>query len=240
MGIGADYTEFTINSGGTINIMSPSVVITSGYITGPEMGHFAVDVHEVGSVSIVNTSGYYIAVHEIGVDRTEFTVNSGGTISIMSPTFISGHIGGHFATDVHEIGSVPVIGNQGLPFRQGSSGTLFVIDQIFQAVEVAFLHDTSQPAANTNIFTSGIISDISPVDFRIQIIMSNSGNFSVVITNGGNSQIGLLNNGTALTAGVLYTFDILVHKGDTINFQYSSTGGTIRTLRIQEIDASSY
>lgn len=194
----ADYTEFFINSGGTISLKSPTIVIVSGYITGPEMGHFAVDVHEVGSpiVNVVNISGSCICTTPIG--------------------------------------------NQGLPFRQASAGSLYVIDLDFRAAEVAFLHDESQPAINTNILSSDITPIATPVDFRVQIIMSNAGNFSVVITNSGDSQVGLLNTGIALVAGVLYTFDILVHDGDSINFQYSNTGGIIQTLRVQEINASAY
>lgn len=173
---------------------------------------------------------------------------------------------GRFAINVHEVGTIPItivsgqviqvtnidgecicttpIGDHGLPFKQTSDGSLFTINLDFEAVEKALLQDEPQPPANTNILPNDITPDFPPADFKLQIIMSNSGNFSVVITNGGDSQVGLLNAnspvGITLIPGALYTFDVLVHKGDSINFQYDNTGGTIQTLRVQEIDASSY
>ena len=42
-----------------------------------------------------------------------------------------------------------------------------------------------------------------------------------------------LNGGVALVANCAYLFDLLVHEGDTINFQTSVTGNV--TLRVQEI-----
>lgn len=146
------------------------------------------------------------------------------------------YVTGHFAVNVHEIGSIPI--------TNVSGQVIEVVDLDFQAVEKAFMHDEPQPAANTNILVSDITPDFPPTDFRVQTIMSNSGNFSVVITNGGDSQIGLLNAnspvGVTLMAGALYTFDVLVHDGDQVNFRYNNTGGTIQTLRVQEIDSSSY
>lgn len=185
--MGADYTEFTINSGGTTSLMG---LVDTG------IGHFALDVHEVGSVSIVNTSGYYIAVHEIGT--------------------------------VHVALTEPIE----------------VVNLDLEAIEQVSLQDFPQPAANTNILSSNLVPSFPPADFRIQTIMSNSGNLSVVMTRGGNSQVGLLNAnspvGVTLIPGALYTFDVLVNTNDSINIRYSNTGGTIRTLRIQEIDASAY
>lgn len=146
------------------------------------------------------------------------------------------YIIGHFAINVHEVLPISV--------TNVSWQAVEVVDLNFQAVEKAFLHDSPQPIANTNILAADIIPDLPPTDFRTQVIMSNSGNFSVVITNGGDSQTGLLNAnspvGITLIPGALYTFDVLVHDGDSINFRYSSSGGTIKTLRVQEIDASAY
>jgi hypothetical protein len=183
--MGADYSEFTIHSGGTISLMG---------LTDTGNGHFALDTHEVGSVSIVNTSGYYIAVHEIG------------TVHVAEP--------------------------------------IEVVDLDLEAIGKVSLQNFPQPAANTNILSNNLVPSFSPADFRIQTIMSNSGNLSVVMIRGGNSQVGLLNVnspiGITLIPGALYTFDVLVNTSDSINLRYSNTGGTIRTLRIQELDASAY
>lgn len=97
------------------------------------------------------------------------------------------------------------------------------------------IHNTAQPAANTNImpadsFTNDIVSM-----FVLGIAMSSAGILSVMITNGGNTQSVTLNGGAALTAGALHIFKILVDIDDEINFQYSVTGGTIQILRLQEI-----
>jgi hypothetical protein len=48
----------------------------------------------------------------------------------------------------------------------------------------------------------------------------------------------LLNGGVGLNESVEYTFDVQVYAGDTINLEYSTTGGTVMILRIAEIDAA--
>lgn len=139
---------------------------------------------------------------------------------------------GKFAIDVNQILPINITNISGQ--------CLCVSDSSLIAKEIVTVQNFPQVAANTNIFFSDLNPIITPVDFRVQIIMSNSGVFSVVITNGGNSQVGSLNGGVALTAGALYIFDILINKGDTINFRYSNTGGNIQVLRVQELDAGTY
>ena len=116
-----------------------------------------------------------------------------------------------------------------------------------QAIGKFFIQNQPQPAAGTNIFSTNIVPSNPPADFRVQVIMSNAGTFSVVITHAGIFQppiVGLLNGGVALVADVLYIFDVLVYPiispGDGINFRYSNTGGTILSIQVQEIDASTY
>jgi hypothetical protein len=41
-----------------------------------------------------------------------------------------------------------------------------------------------------------------------------------------------------LIANGLYLFNLVVHPGDTVNFRYSTTGGNIQILRVDEIDAT--
>ncbi|GAI40187.1 unnamed protein product, partial [marine sediment metagenome] len=43
-----------------------------------------------------------------------------------------------------------------------------------------------------------------------------------------------LNSAGNLTADAVYIFDILVHSGDTVNFQHSA-GASLKVLRVQEI-----
>ena len=103
-------------------------------------------------------------------------------------------------------------------------------------IQKANVHNTAQPAANTNILTSIVLTN-APAIIRAEVAMSNAGNFSAVITKGGNSQVVTLNavSGPALVAGALYIFDVVALFGDTVNFQYSVTGGTIQILRVYEI-----
>lgn len=149
------------------------------------------------------------------------------------------YVQGAFAINVHEVLPIDTISVTNI------SGQIILVRNLdFEAIEKGFAHNHPQVAANTNIFSTNIVPSYPPTNFRVQVIMSNTGIFSVVITNNGNSQVGLLNGGTALVAGALYIFDVLVYSivipGDGINFRYSSTGGVIRTIQVQEIDASSY
>lgn len=115
----------------------------------------------------------------------------------------------------------------------------------FNPIDKASLTNQLQPAANTDILTAllgaPLTPTVTPTTFRITVAMSNGGNFSASIVNGVNpAQVVLFNvvPGPALIAGSLYTFDLLVHAGDIVDFRYSSTGGTIQILRVQEIDAA--
>lgn len=137
---------------------------------------------------------------------------------------------GHFAWYVTPIGAGGAVASVTILASSGS---------VFTPIQKALLHNQAQPAANTNIFGVDLVPTNTPCNFRVQIMMSNGGNFSAVITNGGNSQVGILDaTGGPLMGGFLYAFDILVHVGDSINFQYDNTGGIIRVMRVQEIDAS--
>lgn len=99
-------------------------------------------------------------------------------------------------------------------------------------IEVAYIQNEVQPTANTDILAVDIEPINIPCTFKIQILMSNAGNFSAQIWNGADAQVGILG---VLTAGTIHIFDLLVHLGDEINFRYSVTGGTIQILRVQEI-----
>lgn len=96
--------------------------------------------------------------------------------------------------------------------------------------------------ANTNWLGADLVPVNTPTTFRIMVSVSIGGNFSAVITNGGNTQTLLFNAiaGPALVAGALYTFEMLVAAGDTVNFRYSAAapGATIQKLIVEEVDAA--
>lgn len=110
----------------------------------------------------------------------------------------------------------------------------------FSPTSLAAIQNVAQPAAGLPIFATGLVPINTPTTFRVMVAMSNIGNFSVIITNGINTQTLLLNAaaGPALAANSLYTFDIIVDTGDSVNFSYSVGGGTVEILRVLEIDAT--
>lgn len=129
---------------------------------------------------------------------------------------------------------------QGLPYRI----TEYDIENVSQTsiipIEKANLQNVPLPAANTNWLSSDIIPTRTPTTFRIQVAISISGDFSAVITKSGNNQVVTFNivPGPTLIANGIYIFDLLVHSGDSINFRFSEDNGSIKILRVQEIDAS--
>lgn len=110
----------------------------------------------------------------------------------------------------------------------------------FSPSSLVSVQNVAQPIAGFPILAADLVPINAPTTFRIMVAMSNVGNFSVIITNGGFTQSLLLNavGGPALAADSLYTFDILISTGDSVNFAYSNTGGTVQLLRVQEIDAA--
>lgn len=110
----------------------------------------------------------------------------------------------------------------------------------FSPTPLSTLQNVAQPAALVPILATALVPVNTPTLFRVMVAMSNIGNLNAIITNGGNTQTVLLNaaGGPALAATGLYTFDILINAGDSVNFSYTNTGGFIQILRVQEIDAA--
>ncbi|TAL40394.1 MAG: hypothetical protein EPN89_19970 [Methylovulum sp.] len=108
-------------------------------------------------------------------------------------------------------------------------------------IEKANLHNQALPAANTNWLATDISPTNTPTTLMIEVAVSVAGSFRAVVTKGGNAQTVTFNvvSGPALVAGGVYIFDLLVHSGDSVNFTYSVTGGTIQILRVQELDSAS-
>jgi hypothetical protein len=131
----------------------------------------------------------------------------------------------------------------GLPYRV-SEYRISTISEISNTpIEKANIHNQALPAANTNWLTTNIVPTNSPTTFMVEVAVSIAGNFSAVVTKAGNSQVVTFNvvPGPALVAGGLYIFNVLVHSGDSVNFQYSTTGvgAIIQLLRVQELDSAS-
>lgn len=102
-------------------------------------------------------------------------------------------------------------------------------------IQKAFIHNQELPAVGNNFLGTDITPTNTPTMFRIMVGISITGVLSTAITNGGDTQVLSFNSGVALGVDNLNIFEILVHSGDTINFRFSTTVGTIRILRVQEI-----
>lgn len=128
----------------------------------------------------------------------------------------------------------------GLPYRV----TEYLIQSVSQTslipIELANIHDEPLPSTGEDWLGTDITPLISPTTFRIEVAVSKAGIFSAAVTKDGDTQVVDFNvtSGPALIADGVYVFELLVHNGDSVNFRYSVDGGTIRILRIQEIDAS--
>jgi hypothetical protein len=108
----------------------------------------------------------------------------------------------------------------------------------FTPKEKAVIHDQAMPAANTNILGADITPTNSPTTFRTMVSISVAAKFSATITRAATTKTSKFNGGADLVTDTLFIFDMLVHSGDSINFQFSATGGTLNDLRVQEIDAA--
>lgn len=77
----------------------------------------------------------------------------------------------------------------------------------------------------------------APCIFRINIVLSTSGVFSVQRTmpTSSTAVVGNLNQGVALAANAEYMFDILVDEGESIDFQ-TTVSATILKLSVVEKD----
>ena len=95
------------------------------------------------------------------------------------------------------------------------------------------------PGATTDILSSDITPSFAPSTFRIMVSVDAACKFGAAIYVTANTTTYLLyfNGGTDLVADCLYMFDMLVHEGDTVNFQLDS-GEDVNLLRVQEIPSS--
>lgn len=100
----------------------------------------------------------------------------------------------------------------------------------------ADVHNSALPAAEANLLGTALTPIYNYSTFNIQVAVSIAGILRVTITRSGNTQTVNLNvvAGPSLVADALYQFKMMATIGDTINFKYSTTGGTIKILKIVE------
>lgn len=128
----------------------------------------------------------------------------------------------------------------GLKYRISEYLLMGVSQTSLTPFELLSLQDEHLPDAGDNWLPEDLVPLNFPTTIRIQVAVSVKGIFSAAITNRGNTEVVDLNvtSGPELIKDGLYIFELLVHRGDTINFRYSEDGGKIMILRIQEIDSA--
>ena len=105
-----------------------------------------------------------------------------------------------------------------------------------EPIELANEHNLAV-IADTDILSAALTPLNYPTLFRVLVAFSVAGIFRAMITKGGNTQTTLFNAGNNLVVGALYIFDLLIHEGGSVNFQYS-VNATLQILRVQEVDAA--
>ena len=102
----------------------------------------------------------------------------------------------------------------------------------------AFIQAKTLPSVNSIWLKHDIRPTHTPSAIRTTVGVSIPGVLSVRIKHKENRQYLALNKGVGLSATSIYIFEFMVHHGDSINYLYSTTGGTIQVLRVEEIDSS--
>ena len=126
---------------------------------------------------------------------------------------------------------------EGVKVRQGDRWALRQgLKTQFTPIEKANQHNVSV-TADINILSSDLTPANTPCLFRIMVCLDTAGVFSAKITKSDDSQTVKLNSASNLTADALYIFDLLVHSGDSVNFQHSANA-TLKVFRVQEIVAA--
>ena len=100
-------------------------------------------------------------------------------------------------------------------------------------IEKANVHNGNKNA-NTDFLAAVLSPSDYPVLFRVQVMLPSAGKFTAKITKATTTLTCDFNGGANLVANSLYIFDVLMHNGDTINFQ-SDQNQDGHFLRVQEI-----
>lgn len=95
-------------------------------------------------------------------------------------------------------------------------------------VEKAEIHDTAYTADDDFLAEDLVVDSFLdkegntvylPAIFRIMVCLDTAAVFKVVVDDGSSEVDMEMNGGAQLTAQSVYIFDVLVHGGDTINFE---------------------
>ena len=100
-------------------------------------------------------------------------------------------------------------------------------------LEKANVHNGNKNA-NTDFLAANVTPSDYPVLFRIQVMLPTAGKFTAKIKKSTTTLTSHFNGGANLAASALYIFDVLMHSGDSINFQ-SDHNQNGHLLRVQEI-----
>ena len=100
-------------------------------------------------------------------------------------------------------------------------------------LEKANVHNGNKNA-NIDFLTDALTPSDYPVLFRVQVMLPAAGKFTAKILKGATTLTSHFNGGSNLAASCLYIFDLLVHTGDSVNFQ-SDQNQNGHLLRVQEI-----
>jgi hypothetical protein len=113
---------------------------------------------------------------------------------------------------------------------------LYLLNRQFPIAKAA-VFNTALPTAEASLLGDDITPTNSPSILRIYVCISVAGVLRVARTVGATTVTEDLNGGTALAAGAGYMFDVEWRSGDSVNFRYSVTTGTINVLRADEVGA---
>jgi len=102
-------------------------------------------------------------------------------------------------------------------------------------IEKGKIFNDALPAANNDLLTTDIEPTYTPSFLEIYVVISIAGKFHIRRDVSGTVITEILNNDVNLTANAAHSFTIPWRTGDTINFQYSTTGGTILNIHAIEI-----
>jgi len=100
-------------------------------------------------------------------------------------------------------------------------------------LEKANVHNGNKNA-NIDFLAADVTPSDYPVLFRVQVMLPTAGKFTAKIKYSTTTLTSHFNGGSNLAASALYIFDVLLHSGDSINFQ-SDQNQNGHSLRIQEI-----
>lgn len=104
-----------------------------------------------------------------------------------------------------------------------------------QIIAKAALFNSALPAAEANWLDADIIPSQSPSCLRIYVCTNLAGIIRVARTRDSTALTEDLYSGLSLTANAAYLFTIPWRSDDRVNIRYSTTGGIIRRLLIDEI-----